>query len=199
MMARQRGWILSPQSFEKLLLLLDADREKAGVKYEAIRTRLLRIFEWRGCGSPETLADETMDRVSRRLEGGESVLAEDPAVYFYGVARNVLKEYWTEQQKEAKARQAGLLVQDAPVEDLQDAEVNDRLECLDRCLAKLPRESLGLITRYYRSEKGDKIADRMELARSLGITHGTLRIRAHRIRRTLEHCVNECMKGRSDG
>jgi DNA-directed RNA polymerase specialized sigma24 family protein len=199
MTARQKSWTLSPQSFEKLLLLLDADRDKAGTKYEAIRARLLRIFEWRGCGSPESLADETMDRVSRRLEGGENILAEDPAVYFYGVARNVLKEYWTEQQKEAKARQAGFLVRDAPVEDLQDAEMNERVECLDRCLSKLPHESLELITRYYRLEKGDKIADRMELAKALGVTPGTLRIRVHRIRRTLETCVNECMKSRSDG
>jgi DNA-directed RNA polymerase specialized sigma24 family protein len=194
-----RDWALHPQAFEKLLLLLDSDREKAGARYEAIRSRLLRIFEWRGCRSPEALADETMDRVGRRLEEGEIIRAEDPALYFYGVARNVLKEYWTEQQKETRARQAGFLVRDAPVEDLQDAEVNERLECLDRCLAKLPRESLELITRYYRSEKGDKIADRMKLARALGVAPGTLRIRAHRIRRALEVCVNECMRGRTDG
>jgi DNA-directed RNA polymerase specialized sigma24 family protein len=200
MTSRSRDWALGPQSFEKLLLLFDADREKAGAKYEAIRARLLRIFEWRGCRFPESLVDKTMDRVSRRLEEGETIKADDPAVYFYGVARNVLKEYWTEQQKEATVRRFEMASDLLPDSNARgDHERDDRMECLERCLAKLPRESLELITLYYRSEKGEKIAQRAELTRVLGITPGTLRIRAHRIRKTLETCVNECVRGRSDG
>jgi DNA-directed RNA polymerase specialized sigma24 family protein len=200
MTPRQRDWALDSQSFEKLLLLLDSDREKAGVQYETIRARLLRIFEWRGCRSPETLADQTMDRVSRRLENGEIIRAEDPAVYFYGVARNVLKEYWTGQQKEAAARRFELPTQGlTDSKALQDNEIDDRMGCLERCLAKLPSDSQELITLYYRSEKTEKIEDRMRLARTLGISPGTLRIRAHRIRKALESCVGECMRRRADG
>ena len=200
MTPRPRDWALDSGSFEKLLLLLDSDREKAGVQYEAIRARLLRIFEWRGCRSPETLADQTMDRVSRRLEDGEIIRAEDPAVYFYGVARNVLKEYWTEEQKEAAARRFELPTQRHPdSKALEDNEIDDRMGCLERCLAKLPPDSQELITLYYRSEKTEKIEDRMKLARTLGITPGTLRIRAHRIRKALESCVGECMRSRADG
>ena len=199
MTSRPRNWALGSQSFEKLLLTLDADREKAGARYQAIRARLVRIFEWRGCRSPEALADETMDRVSRRLEGGEIIRAEDPAVYFYGVARNVLKEYWTDQQKETAARNFGLSEESlADSESLEDNEIDDRMECLERCLAKLPPESQELIKIYYRSEKAEKIEDRMKLARSLGITPGTLRIRAHRIRKALESCVGECIRGRAN-
>jgi DNA-directed RNA polymerase specialized sigma24 family protein len=200
MTGRQRGWVLNPQSFEKLLLLLDRDRDRAGEKYQAIRSRLVRIFEWRGCGSPDTLADATIDRVSRRVDEGEEIRAGDPAVYFYGVARNVLKEYWTEQQKEATARRFDIAPDRLTSPNaLENSETDDRMECLERCLKKLPRQSLELITRYYRSERDAKILDRGELAKSLGVTAGTLRIRAHRIRRMLETCVNEGMRKRADG
>ena len=58
------------------------------------------------------------------------------------------------------------------------------------------RGSRELIERYYRSDAGEKIADRAALAEILGVSAGTLRIRAHRIRRMLEACVNEGMRGR---
>src|SRR5450755_1029230 len=128
-----RGWTLSSESFDRLLRLFDADRDKAADQYEAIRTRLIRIFEWRGSTSPESLADETMDRVSRRLEQGEQVRAVDPAVYFYGVARNVLKEYWTDQRKETALRMSGAFSREHASQSPEDQERELRLDCLDRC------------------------------------------------------------------
>ena len=196
-MATRQRWQLDERAFERLLAVLDPDREAAGVKYEAIRARLLRLFEWRGCRTPESLADETIDRVSRRIDSGEEIQSEEPTAYFYGVARNVLKEYWTERKKEARS-EAEMRVSERSPEgesDPDQEELDVRLNCLDRCLASLPAESRELITRYYRSEKGEKISERMDLAKGLEIAPGTLRIRAHRIRRTLEDCVNKCMKG----
>lgn len=194
MTGRSRGWTLTPESFDRLLRLFDADRDRAADQYEAIRGRLIRIFEWRGCTSPESLADETMDRVSRRLEQGEQVRAADPAVYFYGVARNVLKEYWTDRRKETALRMSGAYSRERGSQSPEDQERNLRLDCLDRCMAKLPGDSRRLIEAYYRSSASEKIAGRAALAQSLGIAPGTLRIRAHRIRRLLEACVHECMR-----
>src|SRR5689334_8976445 len=54
--------------FEKLLVWLNADRDKAGQKYESIRQRLIYIFRQRGCSTPEDLADETIDRVIQKIE-----------------------------------------------------------------------------------------------------------------------------------
>jgi len=196
MTARRIGWVLSQESLEKLLLVLDSDRDRAAQKYEAIRVRLIRLFEWRGCTSPEALADRTIDRVARRIDEGEQIRAGDPALYFCGVARNVLKEYWTSIQKERKLRESGPPLSEVTKEEeeRENGEQSKRLECLDRCLANLPFESLDLIIRYYQSERHDRIASRAALAQELGITLGTLRIRAHRIRRALEEEVNECMK-----
>jgi RNA polymerase sigma factor (sigma-70 family) len=203
MISRRKDWVLGPRAFEKLLSTLDEDRDRAAERYEIIRRRLVQLFRWRGCVSSESLADETIDRVSRRVEEGELIRAGDPAVYFYGVARNVLKEYWTERRREQTLQRSAIAAtaRDLPVgpADLGDEGIHERLDCLDRCLVGLPKESRELITMYYRSEKAGKIADRAELAKSLGLSPGALRIRAHRIRQQLEECVNKCMRTKSDG
>ena len=147
------------------------------------------------------MADQTIDRVSRKLSEGEKILSSDPAVYFYGVARNVLKEFWTEQRKEQSLQRPTGSVREFPGAqvDLRDREMDERLDCLDRCLAGLPKEDRELIATYYRSEKSEKIADRAALAKNLGLSLGALRIRAHRIRRLLEEQVIACMRKKSDG
>jgi RNA polymerase sigma factor (sigma-70 family) len=197
----RKDWALGPEAFEKLLGTLDPDRDRAAERYEFIRQRLIQLFRWRGCSEPEALADETIDRVSRKLMEGEEILSSDPAVYFYGVARNVLKEFWTEQRKEQSLQRSSGSVREFPGEqaDLRDQEMDERLDCLDRCLALLPKDDRELIATYYRSEKSEKIAERAELAKNLGLSPGALRIRAHRIRRLLEEQVTDMMRKRADG
>ena len=201
MITRQKDWALGPEAFERILATLDSDRERAAERYEGIRRRLIQLFRWRGCPEAETLADQTIDRVGRKLLEGEEILSSDPAVYFYGVARNVLKEFWTRERKEQSLQRSAGSVREFPgaQTDLRDQEMDERLDCLDRCLGRLPKEDRELIETYYRSEKSEKIADRAELARTLGLSPGALRIRAHRIRRLLEEQVNEMMKKTSDG
>jgi hypothetical protein len=54
-------------NFEQLLTWLDPDRDIAGQKYEVIRTRLIRVFELRGCFKAEELTDETINRVTAKI------------------------------------------------------------------------------------------------------------------------------------
>ena len=62
------------------------DREAAGARYEQLRRRLLAIFSYRHCPHPEELADETLDRVARKLrELGGEFIGSDPARYVFGV------------------------------------------------------------------------------------------------------------------
>ena len=200
-MSRRKDWVLGQEAFEKLLGTLDPDRDRAAQKYESLWRRLVQIFQWRGCLEPEGLADETFDRVSRRLEEGEKIQAAEPSAYFYGVARNVLKEYWTTKRNERRLEGASPMVPSSlsGAQDLGEREIDEHLDCLDRCLARLPRESRTLITEYYRWEKRDKIAGHARLGKSLGLSPGALRIKVLRIRRLLERQVNECIKKKSDG
>jgi DNA-directed RNA polymerase specialized sigma24 family protein len=173
---------LSAASLEAVLCLLDADRERAGVRYEAIRRKLARFFECRGCSHGDELADETIDRVGRRLAEGEHVRHADAGAYFHGVARNVLRESWRTRRPcaPAPARPAAV--------EADEALGERRLRCLDACLATLSPEERQLILWYYQA--GERhVEARRGLAGALGIRMNALRIRAHRIRARLEACV----------
>jgi DNA-directed RNA polymerase specialized sigma24 family protein len=55
-----------------------------------VRGRLVRFFEWRGAQVPEDLADETLERVARKLAVGTPI--DDLRKYIFGVARFVARE-----------------------------------------------------------------------------------------------------------
>lgn len=186
MVARQEHWQLSSEAFSRLLGALDPDVEAAGARYEELRRTLVRFFEWRGAWEPETLADETLDRVARRIEGGEAV--RDVSGYARGVARLLLLE----DQKRARRRPVELLERHAatpaPVDDTPDA-----VPCLERCLDALQDGSRRLIVRYYQDSGGSSLKSRRQLAAEVGIPPGALRSRAQRIRDRLESCVRACL------
>ena len=184
---------LSPKAFEKLLAALGPEREQAGETYERIRQRLLRFFEWRRADCPEDLTDRTIDRVGKRLEGGDTIRASDPAAYFYGVARNVLKEHWSEKKKEMSA--VSRLTERTPVD--QDPESERRFRCLEECLEALAPENRDLVLGYYVGRGIEKIENRRRIAARLGVAPNTLRIRVHRLRGRLEECVERCIGGSS--
>src|ERR1051326_5706272 len=63
---------LTQQAFDALLACLDSDRERAAEKYETLRLKLVKFFEWRACAvAAQDLADEVINRVARRIDGGE--------------------------------------------------------------------------------------------------------------------------------
>jgi DNA-directed RNA polymerase specialized sigma24 family protein len=140
----------------------------------------------------DELADETLNRVARRLdEEGGNIETEIPAKYCYIVARFVFMEYLRTNEKEIAAlddigRQANTM---SP----EDRDRKEKmLECLDRCSAKLEVSQRELIFGYYSGEQRVKIENRHSLAQTLGITVNALSIRACRIRDKLESCVKEC-------
>ena len=81
------------ESFDYLLAWLHPDRDQAGARYEEIRRRLIKVFAGRECWEPEDLADETMRRVESNVRDVAPGWVNDPALYFYAVARNIRREY----------------------------------------------------------------------------------------------------------
>ena len=189
----KKQWVLTQQAFDGLLASFDADRERAGQKYESLRLKLIKYFEWRGAAFPDSNADETINRVARKIEAGEQIHNLD--AYFYGVARLIFIESLKAQEREQQAR-ASMPVIEMPLEEA-DLDSGERRTCLDDCLQHLPEESRALIIEYYQEEKGKKIERRKSLAARLGIPLNALRIRACRIRAGLETCVHECMERHS--
>lgn len=182
-------WTLTAEAFNKFLSCLDPNPEKAGEKYEAIRLTLVKFFDWRGAHFPEECADETLNRVTRKIDEGESL--QDVATYCYGVARLV----FLETLKSPDNRRSDF--EDLPPLAIAAPEIEEpdtRQECFNHCLHSLPGDSQQLILQYYQDEKRTKINNRQSLADRLGIPLNALRSRAQRIRDKLEQCIHECLQ-----
>jgi len=184
----KRQWVLTQEVFDRFLALLDTDRDKAGEKYEFIRNRLLKYFQWSGSDLPDIDADETMNRVMRRIEEGENVYNLNG--YIHGVAKLVNKESLKQQNRKQELDE-GHIIELSPVSG--DSEAGQWQECLERCLRFLSDDDREIITEYYKHERSAKIAGRKRLAARLGVSLNTLRVKMHRQRANLEACVQECL------
>ena len=181
---------LTQPAFDGLLALLGRDRDVAADRYLEIRRNLVRLFEWRGCTTPEEYADETINRCARKIADGEVI--RDVATYCIGIARKLLLE-----MGRARARQP------RPLDEAPEPQVavhepdNDRdrhVECLRLCLGQLSTDHRKLILSYYQGDKRDKIRNRSGLSRTLGVSAGTLRMRALRLRASLQLCAESCLQ-----
>src|SRR5262245_35042463 len=184
----RQKWTLTQDAFDRLLLALGDDRDSGGKKYLEIRANLIRFFEWRGCPFPEDHADETINRIAKRVAEGEEVL--NPSGYAMGVARLLVLEIIKGRQREQVALNEMTANAEATAPENDD---EDRIECLRQCLESLSADNRQLILEYYQGEKGDKIRNRKRLLERLGIPVNTLRMRALRLRERLQICVEECL------
>jgi len=183
---------LTSQAFIRLLERLGGDEDEAAEKYEDLRHTLIRSFEWRGAPFPEEHADETFNRLARKLDEGVEI--RNVSEYAYSVARLV----WLEALKGDHKRNTPLdEIQHEPVaiDTLSEkAEKEVRLNCLDDCLDALPPDSRDLIMEYYVDEKRGRIDRRRDLAQRLGLRRDALANRSQRLRDKLEQCVTRCLK-----
>ncbi len=177
--------VITSEQFDALLAWLDSDRDGAGVKYETIRSGLVRIFVSKGLDDAEDLADETINRVISRLADIQDTYCGEPARYFYGVARNIIRE---------TVRRREITLEVTPVIDFVDPILTTENECLKLCLDILPPAKRDLILDYYLYEGHDKIEHHKRMAKARGITEGALRGRAFQIRVGLDECVKQCVR-----
>lgn len=185
----RKEWVLTQESFAQFLACLDPDTERAGELYEAIRQRLVKFFDWRGAHSPEDYADETINRVVRKIESGDTI--RELTTYCHGVARLVFLEKLKHPENQRLSLDDMTI---APASQPVCGDNDAQRECFDRCLHELPLESRQLILQYYQDEKRSKINKRLALAERIGIPLNALRSRAQRIRNRLEDCINGCLK-----
>ena len=178
-----KDWHLSQDAFDALLDWLDSDREQAGIKYEEIRARLVKIFTGRCCVEAEDLADETINRVTSRLNSIKEEFTGDRTRYFFGVANKVYLEYMRRKSP-----------QPPPVSPPDSKQVELEYRCLEYCIDSLSEENRNLLLKYYGAEGRSKVEQRRKLAEELGIAPNALRIRAYRIRQSLQDCVEKCLE-----
>lgn len=181
----KKEWDLTQEAFAQFLAWLNPNPDRAGEKYEDIRRRLIKIFTCRGCHCAEDLADDTINRVIRKIPAIIETYEGDPALYFYGVAHNVYLEYVRKRP-----------VKQSPAPEEEPSRPAEEYECLEACMQNMQPRSRELLLEYYKEERRAKIDLRKRLALKLGIPLNALRIRACRIRKELQTCVSQCLQQR---
>ncbi|HZF13721.1 MAG TPA: hypothetical protein VFE33_33425 [Thermoanaerobaculia bacterium] len=182
---------MTAEELQSLLALLDPDRERAAERYETLRRRLIRLFEWWGCATPEDLTDVTFDRVAHKTaQQGFRLEKPDPFHYICTFARFVyLEDLRKRKEVQSSGDEPSELVYPVPPDpDPPDS----RLPCFLRCLDVLSSSERRLLFDFHPDL--ERIRSRHQLAERLGITDNALRIKVHRVSRRLKECMAGCLK-----
>ena len=183
----KKDWDLNLEAFEKMLLWLDEDREIAGRKYEAIRLRLIKILNYRGCFQAEELADEVFDRVNRKIDEITLNYQGNPAHYFLNVANKIRLEH-------SRKPKPVELPENLTWFNEEEKDFQPYFECLKKCLTTLPADKRSFIISYYSEEKKAKIKLHKQLAEDNEVDVRKIHSQAFRLRTRLQKCVLECVE-----
>lgn len=184
-----RRWELTRTALNGLLARLDTDPVAAGEKYEHLRRALLKFFSWHQTLEAESCVDETLDRIARRLDGGDTI--DDVGAFAYGVARLVRLERQRQSAAMPITSDETLVAHAAPSE-AEDVEVRDA--CLQQCLGEISLKERDFIVTYYVGTGRERIDGRSRLAATLGLSENALRLRAQRLRDRLRVCAAQCVE-----
>lgn len=185
--------VITQTGFDKFLATLDADREQSGAKYEFLRVRLVKFFEWRNCARAEELTDIVFDRIVKKIVDGEQI--QNVNAYAATVAQFVFKEDCRSRERLRQPIEDNPAIQNLiAASGSAEADETDRarLDCLEKCLAEFSAENRRLITAYYDADERTMIATRRRLADAMSVSLNTLRIRVCRLKSKLEDCTIEC-------
>jgi hypothetical protein len=181
----------------KFLNWLGEGTDSDGQRYLEVRRRLVLYFDRKNCVAPTELADETLNRVARKLEENGEITDVSALQYCYITAKSVFLETLLSEKRTpfhrplANANSGNLVGQFVtlpeadPVVD-QKEKISD---CLDSCLKLLSSEDRDLIVDYYSGQQRGRIERRAALAARLSLTANGLSIRACRVREKLEQCI----------
>jgi RNA polymerase sigma-70 factor (ECF subfamily) len=127
---------------ERFLAVLDLDPVRAEQKCALLREKLVFYFRKNRVSSPEDLAQEVFLRARSRIGEGQTVYAEHPESYFFGIARNLLREEW-----KRAARREEELPDELPT-PAAEAECTERRMLLEDCLRNLESDNRALLKTY---------------------------------------------------
>jgi len=182
--ATRQKWSLTQAAFDGLLACLDSNRDIAAHRYLRMRRDLVRLFEWRGCYTPDDYADETINRCARKIEQGEEI--RDLEMYSIGVARMLLREMCRDRSRQARSLDE---IPELCAWPEIRSDLEHGVEALRLSLEQLSHDDRFLILNYYKGDKSDKIKTRKILSELFGIGTSALRMRALRIREKLRLCT----------
>jgi DNA-directed RNA polymerase specialized sigma24 family protein len=186
---KKSKWLLTESAFERLVTWLDENSEPKGERYVVIRRRLAQYFDRKNCSSPFELADETLNRVARRLEQEGEITGSTPSQFCFNTARYIVLE----SRRRPGHEQLNEDLASSPQFSKEGEWEQQRSDCLEKCLQTLEAEDRIIILGYYQGERRARIDNRKLIAAKLGVSMNALTIRACRIRIKLESCIKKCL------
>ncbi|MBS0583340.1 MAG: hypothetical protein JSS42_09600 [Proteobacteria bacterium] len=177
---------LARRRLHGLIERLRADAADGGFDYEQLRRRLVLFFRQHEPVDAESLADDALDRLARRLDEGTAI--DNAALYVFGIAKLMRFEAHERRTRREAARQEAIAAVETEADE-SDATDPLLLAALRACLRGFGARSTELMFAYYRDDDARRIATRRDLAASLGVSINALRNRALRLREALEACV----------
>lgn len=179
------------EDWDVFLAQLDQSPERAGVVYERLRARLITFFRCRGLHCAEDHADETINRLIKATTNEQ---IRDPLAYALSVARYLASEVHR-QRREVPLDEAEHLRDTYVSTEVNERRFSKQLACIEERIALLATEDQEILFSWYGHQKTEKIEEKKKLAARLGISLGTLRVRAFRVRErircTLQLAPNE--------
>ncbi|MCD9185789.1 MAG: hypothetical protein LUM44_05120 [Pyrinomonadaceae bacterium] len=182
----KKNWVLTQEAFDAFLNWLSSDREEAARKYEKIRLNLIVLFDYRGCESPDLLADEVINRVAERLLKTDEAKQVQSLQFIYGVARHL---YLEEINKRKPINIDDTVIASEP----DSSDDGDRNDCMKDCLQRLEENDRRLVIEYYSVDKETKFSERQKIAANHGLGMSNLRVKIKRIREKLQNCRKKCL------
>lgn len=150
------------------------------------------IFVWQGCDDGEELADETINRVLKKISNLKKSYVGEPARYFFGVAKNILHETKRRREREVEIEHARNL---SGLSNLEDSLEKDRTEILeallDEWLKTLTNRERHLLLNYYADEGIARIRNRKRLGKAWKLSSAALRQRVHRLKVDFEYWMSQ--------
>ena len=185
----------------KFLNWLDEGKDSDSQRYLEVRRRLELYFDRKNCVAPAKLADETLNRVARKLEENGEIAGVAALQYCYNTAKSVFLDTLLSEKRTPFHRPLANSNSANPsgqsVNLLEADPATDRkkkiADCLDSCLKTLSSADRDLIVDYYSGQQRGKIERRAALAARLSLTANALSIRASCVRQKLELCTHACL------
>jgi hypothetical protein len=169
------------RAFDELRARMDGGAEQ--YDYASVRRRLIQFFRLHFPQHAVELADLTLARIARRVEG--LLISSFPA-YALSIARMVVYETRSrETRREEVARAKGIPL--AVEDDIGDAEATDAMS---------GKPSDELLLAYFGANERVRGMRRASLAVSQGVSQQVLRARSLRAREALERSMS--MRGQHD-
>jgi hypothetical protein len=147
-------------------------------RFHQCRLKLIKFFSWRRCPDPQSLADETILRLLKKVKQGHLILSEKPYKYVYAIAVNVFRE-----NQRAIKKHPSVLYDEVMATVVPDGGDG----CRELCLKRLSDAKLELLSQYYLGDR-NKLVERYQLSRN------ALRLKIHRIKQELRSCCEDCQK-----